>query len=506
MYRLIIVDDEFMMRDGLSNLIKWQDMGFKVDAVLEDGRDAIEWLSENPTDVVLTDLRMTFKSGIDIAKFVYENNLNTKVVIISGYSDFEAAREAICYEVSYYLLKPISVKNIRNAFEKIYNQLKEQEIQNNIREEDIMRYEEMESYLEEQFITNLTLGAIRNNEEMLHQLELINWDKSILDSPSHLFEISLENYDEIQYNSNELHAMIGGMISRFINHDKFFWIRASQKRMIGVIVQMSQKDNVENDVKIILDKVIGSVKVVGIILSIIRIEAYEHLKSISTVKNYINVKKIDDDIISELYDRQQLMMSHVLQNMPQMALELLQSYIDIISKLDIETIKEHIVELFASIYSNIRKLNKYEKNYSQISYAEIFNLKDVNDIRMWSANKLQYIMENTNLDTQKSSYGIIHRAKEYIKQNCKEDIALNDVANHVFLSPVYLSRLFKEETGVKFSEFLIECRITEACKLLKSTNKKVYQICNDIGYSNVKYFYNLFKRKTGCSPSEYRYK
>jgi two-component system response regulator YesN len=93
----------------------------------------------------------------------------------------------------------------------------------------------------------------------------------------------------------------------------------------------------------------------------------------------------------------------------------------------------------------------------------------------------------------------------FIKANFAEDIQLSHVAGYVNLSPVYFSRLFKEQTGENFSEYLTECRIDRACHLLRETHKKVYEICEEVGYSDLKHFYGTFKKHTGRTPSEYRH-
>ena len=306
MYKVIIADDEFMMRDGLSNLISWEDIGFQVEAVLKDGKDAIEWLSENVADVVLTDLKMTFGSGIDIAKFVHENKLDTKVVIISGYSDFEAAQAALKYKVSNYLLKPISVKNIRALFKEIYLELRKREDLFQKREDDSRHYQKMSSYIEGQFITNLALGAIRDYEEVRRQMELIKWDEAILESPCCFFEIEYKDnslsHQGIEYDTQEICLMLGGMISKAIHPAKMFWVRITNNDMTGVIAALKEGDNKKFLLEVLngAKKEIGSI---GIDFETVQIEMYESLKSLSTVDLKKSTVTPDSRMMKELYER-----------------------------------------------------------------------------------------------------------------------------------------------------------------------------------------------------------
>ena len=164
-----------------------------------------------------------------------------------------------------------------------------------------------------------------------------------------------------------------------------------------------------------------------------------------------------------------------------------------------------MIDFFSAINNTIRSFTACGKNCFQTDYSEIFGLKDVASIKKWSIGNFSEIIGEMNIDSTKSSSGIIYKAKKYIEQNCCDNISLNDVADHVFLSPVYLSKIFKEQTGLNFSDFLIECRISKACDLLLNSKMKVYEICVEVGYTNLKYFYNLFRRKMGCTPSEYRH-
>lgn len=116
LYKLIIVDDEKKMRDGLAQYVDWNKMGFLVVGKFSDGREAAAFIENNPVDVVLSDIRMTFVSGIELAKQVFESGKNIKTVLISGYKEFEYARQAMQYKVVDYLLKPVSIGELEQIF------------------------------------------------------------------------------------------------------------------------------------------------------------------------------------------------------------------------------------------------------------------------------------------------------------------------------------------------------------------------------------------------------
>lgn len=123
MYKLLIVDDEKKIRDGIASLYDWQNLGFQVDSCLENGRLAIDYILQHPVDVVLCDIRMPVLDGIAFAKYIYDYNIDTRVVFLSGYSDFELAQKAIRYKVTDYILKPTTYVETFTVFNKIREDL-----------------------------------------------------------------------------------------------------------------------------------------------------------------------------------------------------------------------------------------------------------------------------------------------------------------------------------------------------------------------------------------------
>lgn len=123
MYNMIIIDDEVLMLEYLADAIDWQEYGFNLVATFKNGEEAVVFLKDNDVDLVMTDIKMPKLDGIGVAKFCYENKKNTKVIIISAYSDFEHAKTAIEYQVFRYLLKPLSYNEITNVLTEICNEL-----------------------------------------------------------------------------------------------------------------------------------------------------------------------------------------------------------------------------------------------------------------------------------------------------------------------------------------------------------------------------------------------
>ena len=123
MYKVLLVDDEILVREAISAKIEWEQIGFELVGDCENGKDAIEFVKEHPVDLVLTDICMPYIDGMGLSRYLYENMPQTKIVIFSGYSDFEYAKQAIQYKVAEYLLKPVTAKELTEVLIRIREKL-----------------------------------------------------------------------------------------------------------------------------------------------------------------------------------------------------------------------------------------------------------------------------------------------------------------------------------------------------------------------------------------------
>lgn len=160
MYKLIITDDEKIIRTGLKNMIDWNKLGFEVTDLFSDGQEVIESLDSMVPDVILTDIKMVYASGLDVAKYVFENKISSKVVLISGYQEFDLALTGMKYGVADYLLKPVNVDEIEKTFTKIKEDLDKEK-------SSAERMENAIPLLKEHFFSDLILGGITDREQFI---------------------------------------------------------------------------------------------------------------------------------------------------------------------------------------------------------------------------------------------------------------------------------------------------------------------------------------------------
>ena len=193
MYSLVIAEDEFTTRRALVNMVRWNELGFRVDGEFDDGKELLDYLKNNIPDVILTDIKMTNVSGIEIARLVAEQNLPIQVVFLSAYKDFSYAQEAVEYHVAHYLLKPVDLSKLREIFRGLKEKLDRQDDQENMLQDRVDHDNRLINYEKQQFVTDAYFGSLANPEKMARRLGLIDSKKQGASARLFLVRIILSN-------------------------------------------------------------------------------------------------------------------------------------------------------------------------------------------------------------------------------------------------------------------------------------------------------------------------
>ena len=198
MYSLVIAEDELTTRRGLVNMIKWNELGFRVDGEFSDGQELLDDLKNNMPDVILTDIKMSRVSGVDIARFVAEQNLPVQIVFLSGYRNFEFAQSAVEYRVLHYLLKPVSIPKLREVFVGLKEKLDQQNALQYAMLNRVDHYQKLVNYQKQQFVTDAWSGALGNPQQIEERLLLFPV-KPYSDPEPQLFLVRLTMRSDPQY-------------------------------------------------------------------------------------------------------------------------------------------------------------------------------------------------------------------------------------------------------------------------------------------------------------------
>jgi len=494
LYKLIVVDDEEIIRNGLTDFFNRKpELGFELVASLSDGNDTIEYLKTNPVDVVLTDIKMPGKTGLDIAKYIHDNKFNIKVVLISGYNDFEYAKKGIEYSVKYYLLKPTNFSEAKHVFGKLKESL----------DLEKMDKDEYLSEIQEQFFTELILGSIINKDDIINQMNELNFTFDIEYCPCAIINIIITDYfnssnNTLSYGNQSKLLVIRNIFQKsFINEYcyKLFYNYPEMKFIVISKSSFSLSDFKSNLYSIIETIEQATKEIVGCQIKIKIENCYENIFGI------LKYNDLKNDVL--LKERVLLLFTYMTSRNHDAANNLIESIIESIKENDLVDVRSYLLNLFSMMNNNFVMIGENLPKLSyRFDYYSIVSINNIEELGKFSVNLIRSIIDYFSVKSEIASEFSIKKSQKFIDNNFSRDISLEEVSEHVFLSPAYFCRLFKQETGENFINYLIRIRMENAVIYLKQ-GLKINDISEKVGFNSSKYFSKMFKKYYGISPSDY---
>lgn len=524
MFSLVIVEDETIARERLIHMVKWGDLGFHVDASFSDGQEVLEYLRYNTPQVILTDIKMPTVSGLDIAKYVSENHLPIQVVLLSGYEEFEYAKQALAYHVVDYLTKPLSIAKLKETFRKISNQLQQQSAQAQLSQERYQHYNKLINYEKQQFVADVYYGAITNPDQIRRRLELLSSTERTPDC--YLLRLSLSNCAPYQsflknYGLDELQQQLLQLIESLYSTFDLYpidWDTFHQENGVEILAVLWQKDdsryrttplgNTPNSQEI--------VTAVGKYLAIpAQVTTLQKLKSPEDLSHYykrILKNESCDSLVQNLEYLQLLRGENLLlasclrDNDREKGMVLGHTLIQNLLRGGVTFAQRQCIYTITKLIDCVatHDLHSWNDLYWKYASPDIFTIMQPEAIIHWFNDRLVSLFDIEETQSMQKPTTSLDKVMNYIRDHFSEDISLNTVADAVYLHPSYISRLIKEQVGKNFSTLVTEMRIEKAVSLLESTDLRVYEVAEDVGFNNLKYFYKVFKATTGKSPRDYR--
>lgn len=503
MFKILIVDDEFIERDGIIFLIKKFSFDFDIKEC-SDGEEALEYLKKNLVDILLTDVRMPFMDGIELsqnAKLIYPD---LKIIIFSGFGEFEYAKRAISLGVNDYILKPINQaefkKTIESVIEKIEHENKEK------RDKERRNFTEKEHVLLK-IISGIPVENIRERFSLDNYTDFINkykrmilmeFDKDFFNNHQEFIKKILDDFqDKADYlNLNPYQGIfflcefvdeiilknacikIHNMISEKYEVDCYFSISNLLTSPSMISEEYSNMEHIMEQRFFVSNKYIFSKKVDMILEStdekfdstiLKNIEYYIKIKDFCSLKSSINllIKKFSaQSDFSPIY------------------------------------VKSILSNIYRNICDEMKEANEMDLNEE---IDKIYSSRTIQEIR----KMLNNVIDNMEKQFPKEAFNYRHEielVKSYVYENYGKDLSLDILAEYVYMTPSYLSSMFKKETSVGINGFIKNYRMEKAKDMLENTNVRIKEIGNIVGYSNTSYFCQSFKEFYGLTPEKYRQK
>ncbi|HBE78139.1 MAG TPA: DNA-binding response regulator [Firmicutes bacterium] len=529
MYKVFLVEDEIVVRDGIRDDTKWEETDFIFCGEAPDGEIALPLIQEMKPDILITDIKMPFMDGLQLSRVVKKNMPWIKIIILSGHDEFDFAKEAISIGVAEYLLKPISSVNLLNVLKKMTSQIETEKKERENIEKLSIQLENNKNLLKEKFLNELSQGIVSPVEtiekakyfginiiskfytvlviepefppelsssgEYLERLKIEALISGITDQNPDIIKFKRnlaqtvlilkgDNMQTLEENAYAMAQSIKYEVERNSSCMLTIGIGEAKERLQGISQSLAEADSATQFVHVFgTNKIIGISDIIKGGFKDNKLLDYDHNK----INDFFKFGNTDNtgELILEL-------MKCVKEYRDSIPLYFYYIFLDIIfaaSKF-INELGGNIEEVIPEALSLEELISHIRSSSERIGYLEII-FKKVLEYR----------------DTKKEDkYGdIIHNAKTHIANNyaCHE-ISLNSVASSVNVSPSHFSTIFSQETGSTFIEYLTDVRIEKAKELLKSSSLKTSEITFKVGYNDPQYFSYVFKKRTGMTPKEFR--
>jgi two-component system response regulator YesN len=527
MIKLMIVDDEERARNGICSLISWEQHNIEIVAEARDGLEALELLETNPIDIVLTDIRMPEMDGLTLIEHIKQSFPAAKVVIMSGYDDFHYAKKAISLGASDYLLKPSRRDEILATVLNLKSEILKEREQKHHLEELKEGFRNSFPLLIEKTLSRLVLSEDPPYDKLLNALHINGVDFPhtyygvIIVQIDHLHDLQKQY---IQYDIELFKYALKKISEESIEHTV---ICAAFDYEDDIIIIINSDNSLSSEALLALSRTIqhNANKFLNMTVSIGIGEMHSSIKSLQTscslARNALNANyHMGPGNIAAPTD---IAMETSVSAYPTL---IEQNIIRAIITSDTEglaanltkfqfllqphgTTKDQVLNFyFALFFSMYRLCIDKEINLEDIFGNELLNKllqlskSSIYDIHHEVVHISHKIMER--MESKKNGNKLFDSILAFIRQNYYKDLSREIVASEVFITPGYLSLLFKQQMKISFLDFLHKTRIEQACSLLSDKSKRIGDIALKVGYNDEKYFFQVFKKYIGMTPNQYR--
>ncbi len=515
MHKVIIVEDDRIIRRSLCQA-PWEQHGFIVAGEASNGETAVELISKEQPQVVVSDINMPFMNGLEMAKTVKKTSPQTRIIFLTGYEDFNYAKQAVKLQAYDYLLKPV---NVDELIDKASDAAAEWTLE--MRKEK--KFEDSLPLLQQQFLQKLTQeeaetkGMDVETELLDLGIELLGPFYTVL--LIHAKESQTEKESELKQVLQHLDSpLLGDINGQLINGEAnevalFLSLDEeceNQKEQIANNLLQYVKNKIDTSVTITIGRTYSNIFEIGtayieskLAMDMRHIMGTDHVYSIDdTVSSNFNEENTFEELENKLE-------KYIKKGLPKKAHEKLeQIHTAFITNKNIPLQDTRLFALkFSTLLSyEIKKWKQNEGDLTSIvhSYEQIIEFQSLKEL-MDHLHTL--IAEWTEVMTQtadKNHQTIVDKAISFMNEHYADPaLTQQKVASSIYVSAPYLSNLFKIEKGVNFTTYLLEVRMKKAMELLRQSDAKAYQVAEAIGYTNPQYFSISFKKYTGYTPSQF---
>ena len=529
MYKLLIADDEQIVLDSTKYIIEKNFCDITVAATARSGREAVEKAESINPDIILMDIKMPGINGIDAIREIRRRREAVIFIILSAYEQFDYAKEAVEIGVMEYLLKPVSREKLIHALQKSVEHIN---IEREKRKKELLLKEKLQTVLpilENGFIYSIVFFE-DNKEELLNYKNIFN----IAEDSGYIVTV--------EFGQDEKTGRLGNRIGLSVKSESFYqyfrdMLQKKCKCYIGPVMlnriivfipaiwnadEYSMRVDAVNigeyiyeclANKVDADFYIGIGRVHRNFSSISR--SYEEsLRAIKFLKSKGLMHIMDIPLLA--VGTENYPIAKETQLLERLSCGDSQGCLSVFNGLfewmvceyanDRIKVNQRVTELLVLVQRMYAHYNSDDCSgvFPQDYLKELQLIDNLEDLRILCRRILESVSKSIKYIRDKNVSKIILKSMQYIKENYAKEVSLEDTAKEANISPHYFCKLFKEETGENFIEYLTNIRIEKAKEMLRETDCSIKEICYEIGYGDPNYFSRIFRKVAGMTPTEYR--
>jgi len=522
MINLFIADDEPEVIEGISTLIDWKKYDINICATAANGEEAIELIKKFKPDIILIDIKMPKYDGLEVIEYARNYGLHFESIILSGYDDFCFAQKAIELKIFNYLLKPCKPQEVLEAVLKAKAILEKERDKQELLSKYSNYFKDTLPIVKERILNEIIYNIRNDNDDLI---DLLNKYEINLLSEG-LYCLIVLRFDKEPKLSNNIEAYTMACLDIIKEYLENLLTSEVFRTRDDIAIIISTKTILEKD---FLNGVLLNIQ--RLIFDKLEVNIYfgvsNWVRSLSKLKlSYLqaqeeaDIKFFADDVDIIYYEEISIDKKTVIYPFDDE-----KEIIHCLALCNKSMLNEKIDLFLDSLFNNCTQNKWYIKsaiiifmgNLIKFCYDKNLNMKDIIDNKLFEnifkaerkeqlKNSILNFVYNisSKIEQMDKRNNIVKSAIEYIEKNYNKNISLESVSKEVYVTPTYLSILFKREIGINFIDFLHKYRIQKAQELLKNQNLKTYQVANLVGYNDEKYFSQLFKKYTGLTPSQFR--
>ena len=526
--RVLIVEDEPIIRMGIASVMPWEELGCEKPLLAENGKTGLQKALEGKPQLIISDIRMPQMDGLEMAQQLVDQCPGVKIIFLTGYKEFEYAQKAISFGVSEYILKPVDQEELLMAVKKLIDQIRSEEALEAEREQLEKQVRESLPILRDKFISSLLFGNMDSVENVYEKMEYF----SVKIEEFAVLALVPDSFHELEHGFTEsdillllfmIQEQVKGLLAEYgysaitFQHEKVLYAILSSKNQplkgsslleygnaLGTAVKEKGRFSLSVGISHIhsgasslrrarreADKCAGQSYYWGA-GSVIY---YDDLRAADSCEQRIEEPETEPFFQALSQGR------GVKQAMEELCRQLqLLSSVGAVKSMAAELISGSFRQLMGE-YGEGRELeDQYDGQMEKLHYAR--SVRNYIELLTQTGDWMEEFIQSRQ---RSRTQHILDQAIQYMRENCCREVTLEEVADKVYVSKWYFSKLFRKEKGIKFSDYMSALRIEQAQKIIREDpTLRNYEVADRVGFTDVRYFSQLFRKITGKTPSEFR--